>query len=149
MARPVALLCALSLAACSVQVSTEGTEAELMAADRAFARATAERGVDGWVEYFADDGRMLGSGGLVTGTDSIRAYMAPAFADESFSLTWEPTFAEASAGGDLGYTVGRYEGRGLTDEGEDVVDRGWYLTVWRRQADGSWKAEMDIGNPDG
>jgi ketosteroid isomerase-like protein len=149
MSRSLRLLLLLGLAACSIRASTEETKAELMTADRAFASATAERGVDGWVEYFAEDGRMLGSGGLVTGTDSIRAYMAPAFADEAFSLTWEPTFAEVSAGGDLGYTVGRYESRGLTDEGEETVASGWYLTVWRRQADGTWKAEMDVGSPDG
>jgi ketosteroid isomerase-like protein len=132
------------LAACEASISPDAARDELMAADRAFAQATAERGTDGWVEYFAPGGRMLGGSRIITGTDSIRAVMTPAFADTSFSLTWEPRFAEASEDADLGYTVGRYESR----RAGDVVGRGWYLTVWRRQSDGSWKAEMDIGSDD-
>jgi uncharacterized protein (TIGR02246 family) len=32
--------------------------------------------------------------------------------------------------------------------GADVVDKGKYLTVWERQADGSWKIIRDISNSD-
>lgn len=134
----------LLLAACEASITPDAAREELMSADRAFAAATAERGADGWVEYFAPNGRMLGGGGIISGTDSIRATMTPAFADTSFSLTWEPRFAEASEDADLGYTVGRWERR----HAGEVTGTGWYLTVWRRQEDGTWKAEMDLGNED-
>ena len=36
-------------------------------------------------------------------------------------------------------------------EGNRDVTRGRYVTVWRKQADGSWKVALDLGNtePDG
>ena len=73
--------------------------------------------------------------------------MLPVYADTTFSITWDPNYAEVAASGDMGYTVGRYE-RTSRAEGETVVNAGTYLTVWRRQEDGSWKVKADIGNPD-
>jgi len=35
-----------------------------------------------------------------------------------------------------------------TGTGPDIVDNGKYLTVWERQADGSWKILRDISNTD-
>ena len=32
---------------------------------------------------------------------------------------------------------------------EQVARQGIYVSIWRRQADGSWKVEMDLGNPTG
>jgi ketosteroid isomerase-like protein len=32
--------------------------------------------------------------------------------------------------------------------GADIIDRGKYITVWERQADGSWKISRDMSKPD-
>lgn len=136
-------------AACVSSPDLAAARAALMEADRAFARATAERGVEGWVEYFAADGAMTRPGGVIVGPDSIRAFMTPTFADTSFALTWEPERAVMGGAGDLGYTIGRWQTRGRNQQGQVMVRAGTYLTVWRKQPDGSWKVEMDIGSPDG
>ena len=47
------------------------------------------------------------------------------------------------ADGTLGYTWGRYR----VEAGDSITGRGRYLTVWRRQPDGSWKVDADIGSP--
>jgi ketosteroid isomerase-like protein len=122
--------------------------AELMEADRVFAADVAERGTDAWVEAFADSGTMFRPGGTIRGHDAIREMMAPAFADTSFRLTWDPVEAFASPDGQLGYTIGRYTSRRRDADGAVVESTGSYLTLWRRQADGVWKAVADIGNPD-
>ncbi len=62
--------------------------------------------------------------------------------DSSFSLTWRPESAELAASGDLGYTYGIY-----TYQDRDTSYEGTYVTVWRKQADGSWKFVLDTGNP--
>jgi ketosteroid isomerase-like protein len=33
-------------------------------------------------------------------------------------------------------------------KGNPVIDNGKYLAVWKKQADGSWKAEADTWNSD-
>jgi ketosteroid isomerase-like protein len=117
-----------------------------MEADRAFNRATAERRTDGWMEFMAEDGAMIRSAGTITGRAAIREDMGKAFADTSFSLTWEPDQADASA--DLGYTNGHYRAQFRDAKGQPQVRTGRYLTVWKRQADGSWKVVRDIGVQD-
>ena len=119
---------------------------EILAADRAFAQATAEGGVEGWVSYFADDGVMISGGGEVAGGQAVRELMSPAFADSSFSLTWEPIRGEVSEANDLGYTIGRYESRRVGDAGDTTFEKGLYVTIWRKQVDGSWRVALDIGD---
>lgn len=122
-------------------------EAELVEADRRLAASVQRHGLTGWITGFAPSGRMIAGGRSHVGPEGIRRTMLPLYADTSFSITWEPNYAEVATSGDMGYTVGRYERRSRVD-GEPVVDSGTYLTVWRRQEDGTWKAKADIGNPD-
>jgi ketosteroid isomerase-like protein len=127
--------------------SREALALELMAADRAFAVATAQDGLDGWLQYFARGGAQVRSGGLATGHEAIREWMGPAFADSTFALIWEPHDADVAASGDLGYTFGRWESRRVGADG-DRVRTGSYVTLWRRQPDGAWRVVLDIGSPD-
>jgi ketosteroid isomerase-like protein len=124
----------------------QALQVELVEADRAFARSVAQNRLAGWISGFAPNGRMVAGGEAYVGAEGIRRQMLPAFADTSFHLSWDPTFAAVAGSGELGYTVGTYEESRRAD-GERVVERGTYLTVWRRQEDGVWKVEADIGNP--
>ena len=119
----------------------------LMQADRDFDRATAETGVEGWVSYFAEDGQMFPAGAeIVSGRQAIREAMAPAFGNPEFSLRWKPLGADVSRAGDLGYTYGTYVARGPGPQGEPAERHGKYVSIWKKQADGSWKIVVDIGN---
>jgi ketosteroid isomerase-like protein len=122
-------------------------EAELVEADRRFAASVRRNGLAGWITGFAPTGRMIAAGKSHVGHEGIRRAMLPVFADTAFTITWDPNYAEVAASGDMGYTVGRYE-RTSRVGGETVVDSGAYLTVWRRQEDGSWRVKADIGKPD-
>lgn len=126
-------------------------EAEhLMSLDRQFDKATAEKGIEGWVAHFASNGSMLGDTSQpVTGHEAIRKAMEPAFSDPSSSLRWQPTRAKMMIPGVVGYTVGRYERKRKNKEGKMMVQSGSYTSVWRKQPDGSWKIILDTGAPDG
>jgi len=78
----------------------------------------------------------------------VRAF-APIFADPNFSMSFQNTRAVASKGGDLVYTMGTYA-MTVTDPKtkKPVTDKGKYLTVYQKQADGSWKAVADTYNSD-
>ena len=52
-----------------------------------------------------------------------------------------------SVSGDLGVTAGPYQ-LTMMDNGKRVDDKGKYVTVWKKQADGSWKVVRDIFNSD-
>ncbi len=115
-----------------------------MEADRAFDRSTAERGVDGWLAHFADDGRQFPAGQpVVQGPQAIREFMAAALAPGN-SLRWEPEFAVVSESADFGYTSGIGVGTFATPDGV-VTSATRYIAIWQKHADGSWQVVADMG----
>jgi ketosteroid isomerase-like protein len=62
-----------------------------------------------------------------------------------YQLTWTPTDAQMSPSGDMGYTWGHYEGHSKDANGNPVTTTGRYITIWRKQPDGSWKVALDAG----
>ena len=142
------LTCLGLLGGCVHRVDVEVERRSLMDADRTFAEDTARHGAKGWASWFTEKGVMLPSGEPITeGREAIRASMARSLSYPGFSLTWQPLRAEVSQGGDLGYTVGRFEAAVVKNGERSVLQRGKYVTVWRRQQDGTWKVELDVGNP--
>ncbi len=118
-----------------------------METDRLFARATAERGAEGWASFFTEDAVMMPGGSFpVVGRPKILETMTPVFANPGYSLTWEPDSAEVADSGDLGFTVGQYVSTSRDGDGNPVVSKGKYVTIWKKQADGQWRAILDIGN---
>ena len=65
-----------------------------------------------------------------------------------FALTFQSTKVEVARAGDLGYSIGAYELTLNDAKGKPVKDRGKYATVWKKQADGSWKAVVDMFSSD-
>ena len=48
--------------------------------------------------------------------------------------------------GDTAYEVGDYTMKMQPPGADAMSDRGKYLVVWKRQADGAWKLAVDIWN---
>lgn len=129
-------------------ISVTQYEAELMEVDRAFANSMAEGGLDAWVGHFAPEGAMISGQGEITGEPYIRAAMAPIFSDSTVVFTWSPDRARVAESGELGYTIGDYRisRRDSTGQLAETLDRGKYVSIWRRQPDGTWKVVADIGS---
>lgn len=105
-----------------------------------FARASRERGTrQAFVEYLADSSTIFRDRTPVRG----RAWYA-AQEDSDDLLTWRPAFVFVSAAGDLGVSTGPWEAHATRDD-PAVAARGTYLTIWRTQPDGRWRAELDYG----
>ncbi|OGF64874.1 MAG: hypothetical protein A2Y62_13185 [Candidatus Fischerbacteria bacterium RBG_13_37_8] len=153
----IKLVCVLiSIIVCSCLLLTwtednEGNDAdknireEIMQADRDFDKAVSEKGLEGWLSFFAEDGKMFRGADVIQGKEAIRKHMAPAFETPGYSLRWQPDFAEVSSSGDLGYTYGSWVSERKDAEGTIIKNNGRYLTIWRKEADGSWKVVADIG----
>ena len=144
------------LAACSASSSggtpyadtltTAEVRESVMQADRDFNTAFATRRNEGWVSWFDTAGvQVTPNGETPKGHDAIRAYMARAYPDTNQILAWQPETAELSADGTMAYTIGRWNFHVRGKDSAASAATGHYLTVWRRQADSSWKVLADIG----
>ncbi|MBX9582722.1 MAG: nuclear transport factor 2 family protein [Gemmataceae bacterium] len=124
--------------------------AEVMAADRAFYKAAAEKGLDGWMSFLADDAVRIAPLGTKAhvGTAAVRKLDAELFAGPAVKLVWEPTDGGAFADKRYGWTTGRAKMVARVDGGaEEVRWSGAYVTWWRKDA-GGWRVILDTGAAD-
>lgn len=111
----------------------------LVAAEHAFADRAAVVGVrDAFVEWFADDNL-----GFAPGPVDGRARWRAREPLKS-GAQWKPAFAEVSAAGDLGYTLGPHRWFPL-DDPRRTVDAGHFLSIWQRGIDGGFANVFDHG----
>jgi ketosteroid isomerase-like protein len=63
---------------------------------------------------------------------------------DSAWLYWLPTYADISLSGDFGFTTGPWSY--AAKKGNKKPDAfGEFITIWKKQADQSWKVALDIG----
>ncbi|MFL6208688.1 MAG: hypothetical protein ACJ74W_07530 [Pyrinomonadaceae bacterium] len=115
----------------------------MVAAERAFAKYCTEHGVrESWLEFFADDG-VIFHPGPINAKEFYRS-RRPTPQPLPFTLNWTPTYGDISQAGDLGYTMGPWTALDNVPPLEPA-EHGYFFSVWRRQADGSWKVAADFG----
>lgn len=85
---------------------------------------------------------------VAVGQAAAQEVWAAYFADSTFTISWTTNHAEVAKSGELGFTAGTYEDSYRGPDGAMVLEKGKYLCVWARQADGSWKAVHDMWNTD-
>ena len=143
------ILCALGVIAsgCVPKINPEQEKASLLAADRAWSQTTTD--VEKFMAFFAPDAALYPQGmPIAEGRDAIRQVMNGFMAMPGFVLSWEPVNAEVAATADLGYTAGAYTLTTNDAAGTPMTEKGKYVTVWKKQADGQWKVARDIFNAD-
>jgi len=129
-------------------ISIEDHINQLIQTDKDFSSYSVENGTGPAFIAFADSAViMISDGGrTVVGRDSLTNFMGTDNPPGSPVLKWEPLKAEVAASGDLGYTFGRYESIALDSLENEVIKYGTYVSVWKKQDDGSWKFVIDAGN---
>ena len=141
------VLLATSLSACQF-ISTEkpdhgSLKAAMMDADRSFSKLSQQQGMrTAYMQYLDSTGVLLRPNTMpLIGADAID-YISMGN-DSAFTMTWEPKGAHLAEAGDLGYTYGIYS---IQPTNMDTTLYGTYVSIWKRQPDGSWKFVLDTGN---
>lgn len=133
------------LFALSLGLAAADAREELLEADKAFDLATARQGLEGWMSFFAEDAQLNSANGPLRGKEALRNHYSRMFAQKDFSIRWKPYHAEASKDGTLGFTLGTAVITWTGADGKTVKRDGRYITVWRKQADGTWRVVTDMG----
>ena len=116
---------------------------KMMDADKAFSNLSKEKGMrKAFIQYMDDDGVLLRPGQYpLIGAEAID--FLTRINDTTFTLEWEPQKGYVAKSGELGYTFGVYS---LTPSTKDTVIYGTYVSIWKKQPDGTWKFVLDTGN---
>jgi len=141
----VSLLIAVSAAAALVQAESPGDAVKaLVDVERKFFQTGQEKGTrSAFLKFLAPDGIVFRPG-PVNGQEvwSKRT-------ETGLDLVWEPTFASIARSADFGYDTGPSKWRAKKSD-EKFAGFGHFISIWKKQRDGSWKVALDCGieNPE-
>ena len=111
---------------------------QVVAAERAFAAASLSIGQHpAFLQYLAPDAITF---------DPVPAPGRAAHEGKPKStstLTWGPAWVAVASAGDLALSTGPWELRRY--EEPRVKMTGWFVSIWRKEPDGSWKVAVDSG----
>jgi ketosteroid isomerase-like protein len=144
----VFLCAACTLASCDIftkkkPVAGPDNKQQMINADIAFSKLSVEKGVKhAFLEYLDSNGVLLKPGNFpIVGADAIDYLIQ--MDDSAYTLQWRPRDGMVAQSGELGYTFGVYA---LKPSAKDTVIYGTYVSIWKKQGDGSWKFVLDSGN---
>jgi ketosteroid isomerase-like protein len=114
--------------------------AAMIATEQAFIKMARDKNTrDAFLFYLHDDAVTMSPGGPVAGKERHRKQPP-----NGSYLWWEVSFGDISSAGDLGYDTGPWK---LYPSRTDSVPVAWghFHSIWKKQADGTWKNMLDIG----
>lgn len=137
--KSLALILVVTFSSAAVLSQQKPDLQKLVETERAFARMALEKSTkEAFLHFLADDGVVF-EPTAVNGKDAW-SKRPPSVG----LLSWAPIWADISADGALGYTTGPWEFRPAGKDG-DPVAFGQYLTIWKKQNNGDFRAVLDIG----
>ena len=115
--------------------------------DAQWSAAAAAKNVDKTVSFYSDDAVVMPPNApSATTKEAIRNVWKDFFTSPGSVISWKATKVEVAKSGDLACVSGTYEETTTDAGGKPVKDRGKYVEVWEKQADGKWKCGADIWN---
>lgn len=146
--------CALTLAVSTVVARAgdmDETAKALVRLDEEWSKTAATRDADKVAAFYSEDAVVYPPDApVVEGRAAAKKVWAGYFADPNFvKISWKSTHAEIAKSGEFGFTSGTYEMSLKGADGKPATEKGKFLCVWKKQADGTWKAVHDMWNADG
>ena len=138
---------ALTLTACNQTPDTRDADAKAIQNGEAqWVQDFASKDPDKILAHYADDAIFMTPGSpAASGRDAIRKDIVQMVAAPNMSLTFQSNMVEVAKSGDVAYTRGTYT-MTMTDPqtSQPINDHGSYVTTFRKEPDGTWKAVADI-----
>ena len=104
----------------------------------------AEKGLKEAFVAFAAEGAVINrNDSIISGRMGISQYMDRPSTLKDIQLVWAPDYIDVSEAGDMAWTWGHYTFSASDSSGNPVSSKGIFHTVWKRQADGTWKYVYD------
>ena len=137
------LACSAVLSACAPMPSKpdlSSARQQVMAAERAFAKTMADRQLEAFTAFVADEAVFFSGPQPLRGKAQVTAWWAQYFTGAAAPFSWEPDEVEPLDSGTLAHSSGP-----VRDPSGKVVAR--FNSVWRLEALGVWRVIFDKDSP--
>jgi ketosteroid isomerase-like protein len=127
----------------------KASEAAVRAADVSWSKAAQAHDMSAVYSYYANGAVVLPANSEMSTNKVTLQKVWSQMLTKDTDLSWTPMWVEASKSGELVYVVGSYTLTTKASKGKPASsEHGKYMSVWKRQADGTWKAEATSWNAD-
>jgi ketosteroid isomerase-like protein len=129
------------------KVDTEAEGEKLMQISRDWSKSAATDSIEKTLGYWADDAVVMSPGDApIKGKNAIRGMMEAGSKIPGFKISWEPLSVVVSQSGDMAYMIEQNQVSVNDSLGKPITTYNKAVTVWRKEADGSWKNIVDMWN---
>ena len=143
------LMLVTSLGCNQAKVDKKAEGEKIMQLSKDWSQTVATKDVEKIVSYWADDAFVMQDGQPpFKGKQAIRQMVEESFKIPGFSISWQPESVEVSDSGDMAYLIENAQVSFTDSTGKQVTHHNKAVTIWRKQADGSWKNAVDISTAD-
>jgi ketosteroid isomerase-like protein len=118
----------------------EALREQVRTTEQAFAKTMADRDIDAFATFIAEDAVFAGGSTPLRGRAAIVEGWKPRFQGPAAPFSWAPGKVDVTASGDVALSTGPV----FDPEGERI---GTFVSTWRRAADGKWLIVLDTGCP--
>jgi len=117
--------------------------------DAQWSKAAAAKDLEQTVAFYSDDAIVLPPNATRAATkETVRNVWKDVLAAPGLVISWKPSKVKLGHNGAMAWVSGTYELIMNDASGKPINDRGKYLEVWEKQADGNWKCAADMWNSD-
>ena len=118
----------------------ESPQEQVFAAERAFARAMAERSLQAFASCIADEAIFFSGAAPLRGKAAVVAGWSRFFEGATAPFSWAPDQVEVLPSGSLALSTGP-----VRDPAGVIIGR--FNSIWRLEAAGTWRVVFDKGSP--
>ncbi len=129
--------------------TTRPAERILRDLDAQWSKAAAAKDLEQTVAFYSNDAIVLPPNATSAATkETVRNLWKDLLAAPGLVISWRPSKVKLGHNGAMAWVSGAYELTMNDVGGKPINDRGKYLEVWEKQADGNWKCAADMWNSD-
>ena len=124
-------------------------EAAIRQVEKNWSDSINSKDVSKFVANYAPDAVLMAPNAPIASTpEAIRAAATEILSLPGLDMSFVATAIVVAKSGDVAYSYGTYKLAATGPDGKPIQDKGKYVTTWKKQADGAWKATADIINSD-
>ena len=144
----IPVITSIFLAGCNennIDTKTEGEK--LMQLSRDWSKSAATDSIEKTLSYWAEDAIVMSPGEpALKGKQAIRGMIEGTSKIPGFKISWEPLSVVVSKSGDMAYMIEQNQITVNDSLGNPITQYNKAVTIWRKEADGSWKNVVDMWN---
>ena len=119
--------------------------AAIQAAVKEWSAAAQAKDAEKFTSFYAEDAALMLEGAPdAHGKPAIREGVAGMMQDPNFALSFQADNVVVARSGDLAYETGTYTMTMSDPKKQPATQKGHYVVVWTKQADGAWKVALDV-----